>query len=72
MTQRPYVIDPMISAKEIAARVEQLTKVTGDAVLLTAQSVDALGFRPPGLIDRGSHALKGKSAVVHLYALPND
>ena len=44
----------------------------GDAVLLTAQSVDALGFRPPGLIDRGSHALKGKSAVVHLYALPND
>ena len=56
----------------VAARVEQLTKVTGDAVLLTAQSVDALGFRPPGLIDRGSHALKGKSAVVHLYALPND
>ena len=26
MTQRPYVIDPMISAKEIAARVEQLAR----------------------------------------------
>ena len=56
----------------VAARVEQLTKTTGDAVLLTAQSVEALVFRPPGLMDRGSHALKGKSAVVHLYGLPND
>ena len=26
MTARPYVIDPMISAKEIAARVEQLAR----------------------------------------------
>ena len=53
----------------VAARVEQLTKTTGDAILLTHQSVDALVSRPPGLIDRGSHALKGKSAAVKVFGL---
>jgi adenylate cyclase len=53
----------------VAARVEQLTKTTGDAILLTQQCVDALASRPPGLIDRGSHALKGKSAAVQLFGL---
>ena len=53
----------------VAARVEQLTKSTGDAILLTQQCVDALGDRPPGLIDRGAHALKGKSAAVQVYSL---
>lgn len=51
----------------VAARVEQLTKTTGDAILLTEQCVEALGSRPPGLIDRGFHALKGKSAAVQLF-----
>jgi adenylate cyclase len=41
-----------------AARVEQLTKTTGDAILLTKQCVDALASRPPRLIDRGFQALK--------------
>ena len=53
----------------VAARVEQLTKTTGDAILLTHQSVDALVSRPPGLIDRGSHALKGKSAAMQVFGL---
>ena len=53
----------------VAARVEQLTKTTGDAILLTQQSVDALASRPPGLIDRGPHALKGKSAAVQVFGL---
>lgn len=53
----------------IAARVEQLTKTTGDAILLTDQCVDALAARPPGLTDRGSHELKGKSAPVQVFAL---
>ena len=56
----------------VAARVEQLTKTTGDAVLLTRQSVDALVTRPPGLIDRGSHALKGKSAAVQVFGLDQE
>jgi adenylate cyclase len=53
----------------VAARVEQLTKTTGDTILLTQQSVDALVARPPGLTDRGFHALKGKSAAVQALAL---
>ena len=53
----------------VAARVEQLTKNTGDTILLTQQSVDALGARPRGLVDRGSHALKGKSAAVPVFGL---
>jgi adenylate cyclase len=53
----------------VAARVEQLTKTTGDAILLTQQCVDALASRPPGLIDRGFHVLKGKSAAVQVFGL---
>jgi adenylate cyclase len=53
----------------VAARVEQLTKTTGDAILLTQQTVDALVRRPPGLTDRGSHALKGKSAPTEVFGL---
>ena len=53
----------------VAARVEQLTKTTGDTILLTHQTVDALASRPPGLTDRGSHALKGKSAAVQVFGL---
>lgn len=53
----------------VAARVEQLTKATGDAILLTHSCVDALASRPRGLIDRGAHALKGKSAAVQVFTL---
>ena len=53
----------------VAARVEQLTKTTGDAILLTHHTVDALVARPHGLVDRESHELKGKSAAVQVYAL---
>ncbi len=53
----------------VAARVEQLTKTTGDAILLTQQTVDALVSRPPGLTDRGAHTLKGKSADTKVFGL---
>jgi class 3 adenylate cyclase len=53
----------------VAARVEQLTKTTGDAILLTQQTVDVLVSRPPGLTDRGAHALKGKSTPTELFGL---
>jgi class 3 adenylate cyclase len=56
-------------AVNVAARVEQLTKTTGDTILLTRQTADALSARPPGLINRGVHELKGKSAAVELFAL---
>ncbi len=53
----------------VAARVEQLTKTTRDAILLTDQTVDALVSRPPGLHDRGAHALKGKSSSTEVFGL---
>jgi adenylate cyclase len=53
----------------VAARVEQLTKSIGDAILLTQHTVDALNGRSPELTDRGAHALKGKSAAVQLFGL---
>jgi adenylate cyclase len=53
----------------VAARVEQLTKTTGDALLITESCIDAMDSQPPGLIDRGSHALKGKSAAVQVFTL---
>jgi class 3 adenylate cyclase len=56
-------------AVNVAARVEQLSKTTGDAILLTNQTVDALTTRPTALTDRGSRALKGKSAAVQIFGL---
>jgi class 3 adenylate cyclase len=56
----------------VAARVEQLTKTTGDPVLLTQQCVDALTSRPSQLIDRGFHVLKGKSAAVQVFGLDQE
>ena len=53
----------------VAARVEQLTKTTGDSVLLTRQCVDKLATRPKYLTDRGLHALKGKSAPTEVFGL---
>ncbi|HNM83839.1 MAG TPA: adenylate/guanylate cyclase domain-containing protein, partial [Mycobacterium sp.] len=53
----------------VAARVEQLTKTTGDAILLTQQTVDRLVSRPAGLQDRGPHAVKGKAAPVQVFGL---
>ncbi len=53
----------------VAARVEQLTKTTGDTILLTQQTVDAMASRPNTLVDRESHELKGKSAAVQVYAM---
>lgn len=56
-------------AVNVAARVEQVTKKTSDTILLTQQCVDALEVRPPGLVDRGSHALKGKSSATRVFTI---
>ena len=53
----------------VAARVEQLTKTTGDPILLTDYCVGALVSPLSGLIDRGLHELKGKSAAVRVFGL---
>jgi adenylate cyclase len=56
----------------VAARVERLTKTTGDAILLTQQCVEALTSRPPGLVNRGLHVLKGKLASVQVFGLDQE
>jgi class 3 adenylate cyclase len=56
-------------AVNVAARVEQLTKTTGDVILLTQQTVDAMSSRLSWLTDRGPHALKGKSAAIQVSGL---
>lgn len=53
----------------VAARVEQLTKTTGDTTLVTQATLDALTTPPTGLTDRGTHHLKGKTAPVTVHAL---
>ena len=52
-----------------AARVEQLTKSTGDTILLTQHTVDALASYLAAPVDRGQHALKGKSDAVQIFGL---
>jgi hypothetical protein len=42
---------------------------SGHYVEAAAVTVDALVRRSPGLIDRGSHVVKGKSAAVQVFGL---
>lgn len=53
----------------VAARVEALTKATGDTLLFTEGTVAATATPPSDLISRGSHRLKGKAAPVAVYSL---
>jgi class 3 adenylate cyclase len=69
----PEVLGTLIrDTVNVAARGEQLTKTTGDAILLTQKRVDALASRAPGLIDRRFHVLRGKSASVQVFRLDQD
>jgi class 3 adenylate cyclase len=58
-------------AVNVAARVEQVTKQTGDPILLTQATRDALGAGGPALQPRGSFTLKGKAAATALFAVPS-
>jgi class 3 adenylate cyclase len=52
-----------------AARVEQLTKETGDAILITDATRQALSTPRPRSVKRGPFDLKGKSAAVTVHAV---
>jgi adenylate cyclase len=54
-------------AVNIAAGVEEATRVTGDELLLTRATSDAL-LRPAALTSRGSILLKGRSDAIELLA----
>jgi adenylate cyclase len=54
----------------VAARVEHLTRETGDVVLLAEPTCCLLADGMERLEPRGSFALKGVSEPVPIYALP--
>ena len=54
-------------AVNVAARVEAATRDTGDDLLLTRATRDAL-VRPAALVSRGSISLKGKAEPMELFA----
>jgi adenylate cyclase len=56
-------------AVNIASRLEEMTKETGDSILLTQAVVDACASQPLNLTDRGERAVRGKSSLVRVYAL---
>jgi class 3 adenylate cyclase len=56
-------------AVNVAARVEELTKETGDRILLTGRTLDALAVRPERLSSRGTHELRGRDGLVELFAV---
>jgi class 3 adenylate cyclase len=53
----------------VAARVEQLTKETGDEILITEATRAALSTPRPRSADRGAFDVKGKSAAVRVHAV---
>ena len=56
-------------AVNVASRVEQLTKVTGDGILVTEATAASLSSRV-ALLDRGQHEVRGKAAPIAVFAVP--
>ena len=56
-------------AVNVAARVEQMTKDTGDGILLTQATLDAVTDAALPFEARGERVLKGKAAPTALYAV---
>ena len=52
----------------VAARVQELTKVTGDVLLITDATRRQLSSEPDA-ITRGTHQLRGKAYETHIYAI---
>jgi class 3 adenylate cyclase len=53
----------------VAARVEELTKTTGDAILLTETTAGAVAARDGDLLTRGHFPIRGRNALIQLYTL---
>lgn len=56
-------------AVNIAARVEEMTKETGDCILVTQATVEACVDSPQNLTDRGQRPVRGKATSVQVFAL---
>ena len=53
----------------VASRVERMTRDTGDAILVTQATLDAIDKLPCRAISRGDIELRGKSQIVCVHAL---
>ena len=53
----------------VASRVERMTKETGDSILITQATAEAMQTRPCRTMSRGDIELRGKTASVCIHAL---
>jgi class 3 adenylate cyclase len=53
----------------VAARVQELTKLTGDTLLITESTRSQLSAPPVPISARGSRQLRGKAYQTPIYAL---
>ncbi|MEY2470178.1 MAG: adenylate cyclase [Actinomycetota bacterium] len=53
----------------VAARVEELTKETGDCILITKDTMDSVRAPAEIVVDRGPRMLRGRAEPVHVFAI---
>ena len=56
-------------AVNVASRVERMTKETGDSILITQATAEAMRTRPCRTMSRGDIELRGKTTTVCIHAL---
>ena len=53
----------------VASRIERMTKETGDSILITQATAEAMRTRPCRTMSRGDVEVRGKAAPVCIHAL---
>ena len=56
-------------AVNIASRLEELTKDTGDCILITQQTLEGAWSVSASAVARGAHVLRGRAGPTHVYAI---
>jgi class 3 adenylate cyclase len=56
-------------AVNIASRLEELTKDTGDCILITQQTLESAWSVSASAVARGAHILRGRAGPTHVYAI---
>ena len=56
-------------AVNVASRIEELTKTTGDCILVTQETLDGAWSVSGSAAPRGAHILRGRNRPTHVYAI---
>jgi adenylate cyclase len=56
-------------AVNVASRVEELTKSSGDSILVTQETLQSAWSVSASAISRGAHILRGRAGPTHVYAI---